>query len=191
MKLLPFLGEHSDDMNKTLVFLSRVIVVESAVKVGLIEDNDLANVPETIPILTKLVEELRDDYYHDVRSLSPNGQLSFQVMQKCFCYCFAKGAEAAYQWDVNPPGKLTISYSKDDALEGRAGANVPQEFANIITTGMISAEDVFCELQDNYLVNPDLGLLRGGRLLADGIACGFFWAAMVGLDYGMNARGYK
>ena len=191
MSNLPFLAERAQKQNMQLLFYSRKIILESAVQAKLIQDDALATVPETIPILCSIVGELRDDYYRDPRAQSANGKLNFPSMQKCFCYCFAKGAEAAFQWNSSPAGQVNFNYSKDDALEGRAGADVTQEFANFISVGMIIAADVFCDFQNEFIVKPQFNFSQGGRWLADGIACGFFWAAMVGLDYGMNQLGFK
>lgn len=189
MKSMPFLDPaRSDDEHKVFLGISRAVIVESAVSEKLIVDDDLAFVPELLPILIKMSGELRDDLYrfHQISGT----QIQFPLVQRCCCYAFAKGAESAFHWHKSSNGKVTLSYSGEGALSGAAGADVSEEFATAITGGMQIAGDVFCDFQNKVICDKSLGLNQGGRLLADVIAMGFIWFSQVGLDFGMQQLGY-
>jgi hypothetical protein len=188
MKGIPFLDDRPEQQNQTIFTLSRMVIVQSAVEERLIEDDNLTMIPESIPILMRLAGQLRDDLY-SYHSGMPGG-LKFPVIQNCFGYAFAKGAESAYLWNESSDGWFEFNYSPEDAVEGRAGAFVDQDFANLISVGMITAANVFCDFQDKFLTDKDLNFADGGSWLADGIACGFFWASHIGIDFGMAKVGY-
>lgn len=185
---LPFLDPKNDDQNKFLLAVSRAEIVRSAIGAKLILDDDLAMVPEVIPILANMVGALRDDLYEHHNQIQKS--LQFPLIANCFGYSFAKGAESAVLWHESPAGNVAFNYRFDDAIRGIAGAEVSPEFATFITHGMQSAYDVFVDFQNNILANPKLGLGQGGRVTADAIACGLFWASQVGLDAGMNRLGF-
>jgi len=52
-------------------------------------------------------------------------------------------------------------------------------------------ENVFCDFQNDYIVNPENGFADSGRYLADAVACGLFWASQIGIDYGLAHLGLK
>jgi len=185
---LPFLDPKNEEQNKFVLAITRGEIVRSAITHGLILDDDLAMVPEVMPIHLRLVGTLRDDLYRHHTQI--NKGLQFPLIANCFGYSFAKGAETAALWHASPSGKFDFIYRFDDAIHGIAGADVSQEFAAFITTGMLSAYDVFVDFQNKILAEPSLGLHRGDRSTADAIACGFFWASQVGLDAGMNRLGF-
>jgi hypothetical protein len=188
MKGIPFLDDRPEQQNQTILALSRMVIVQSAVAEKLIEDDDLAMIPECMPILMRLAGQLRDDLYSH-HSGKPGG-LKFPIIQNCFGYAFAKGAESAYLWNESSDGRFEFNYSPEDAIEGRAGTEVDQNFANVISVGMITAANVFCDFQDKFLADKDLDFAAtGGRWLADGIACGLFWASQIGIDFGMAKLG--
>ena len=87
--------------NDVLLSTSREIIVKSALAEGLIEDDDLAFIPETLPLLADLAGVSRDDFYKN----SPPTGFQFPMLQRFFCYNFAKGVESAYLWDKNPPSR--------------------------------------------------------------------------------------
>ena len=189
MKSFPFLDPaRSDDEHKVLLGISRAVIVRSAVSEKLIVDDDLAMVPVVLPILFKMSGELRDDLYRFTQKSGK--QIQFPLVQRCCCYAFAKGAEAAFHWHKSPNGHVTLSYSGEGALSGAAGADVSKEFATAIKGGMQIAGEVFCDFQNKVICDPSLGLSQGGRLLADVIAMAFIWFSQVGLDHGMKQLGY-
>ncbi len=183
---MSFLTDRPGKENTIISMTCRAEVVRSAIAEGIILDDDLAMVPETIGVLAQMVGVLRDDLYkHHAAIQKP---LQPPLIANCFSYGFAKGAEAAYSWNGSPKGKVDINYLFADAIAGRAGAQVSQQFADLITLGMTDTHNVFVDFQNNVLKNPKFN--DGGRLMADVIASGFFWATQVGLDYGMNKLGF-
>jgi len=186
---MAFLDDRDEDQNAFLLGLSRTEIVRSAVAAKVIIDDDLAMVPEVVPVLARLAGSLRDDIYeHHNRIQKP---LQFPLIATCFSYSFAKGAEAAFLWNESPDGRIEFSYLFEDALRGAAGADVTDHFTTVITKGMDLSYSVFVDFQDHILVDPRFGLAMGGRFLADMIACGFFWSSQIGLDYGMHHLGFE
>lgn len=167
--------------NEFLLFTSRAVIVRSALNEGLIEDDDLAFIPETLPLLADLAGASRDDFYKKSQSTG----FQFPMLQKFFCYNFAKGVESAYKWEKNPPGDISFSYDVKDAMNGLVGAQVSETFQSYINLGIVKMENVFCDFQNDYIVNPENGFANSGRYLADAVACGLFWASQIGIDYGL------
>ena len=183
---MSFLANRPEKDNALISMTCRAEVVRSAVAEGLIGDDDLAMVPETIGVLSQMVGVLRDDMYKHHGALRK--PLQPPLIANCFTYSFGKGAEAAYSWNANPKGKVEFNYLFPDAISGRVGAQVSQDFANLITLGINDAYNVFVDFQNNVMKDPKIN--DGGRLMADVIASGFFWATQVGVDYGMNKLGF-
>ncbi len=185
---LPFLADRPKEDNTFILGITNMVILTSAVKEGLIKDDDLAHVPEVMMLLMNLAGELRDDLYKYHKDT--NQSLKFPNIQKFFSYAFAKGAESAYLWNESSDGKITFSYHPDDAISGKAGAQVSTEFEAVITNGMLISGDVFCDFQDKVLMDKDYIFTENGRWIADAIASGFFWLSCVGMDYGMNYLGF-
>lgn len=185
---LPFQDVREPEQNAAMFEITRRAMVQAAIQERLILDEDLAMIPEVIPRLVKLAGEVRDDLYHHHSAIRE--QIQLPVVQNCFCYCFAKGAESAFLWNQSADGNIEFSYLPSDAIEGRAGARVSNEFSALITMGMTGASNVFCGFQNGILMNPHLNLQAGGRWLADFFACGLYWSASIGLDFGMNRLGF-
>lgn len=173
--------------NDVLLSTSREIIVKSALVEGLIEDDDLAFIPETLPLLADLAGVSRDDFYKN----SPPTGFQFPMLQRFFCYNFAKGVESAYLWDKNPPGEISFSYDVNDAMNGLVAAQVSDKFQTYINLGIMRMENVFCDFQNDYIVNPKNRFANSGRYLADAVACGLFWASQIGIDYGLAHLGLK
>ena len=134
---LPFLDPKNEEQSKFLLGITRAEIVRSAIATGLILDEDLAMIPEVLPVLIKMVGTLRDDLYQHHTHIQKSLQLP--LVANCFGYSFAKGAESAVLWHESPAGKVEFNYRFDDAIQGRAGAEVSPEFATFITHGMQSA----------------------------------------------------
>jgi len=188
MRKMSFLADRAEKENTFISMTCRAEVVRSAIAERIILDDDLAMVPETIGVLSSMVGVLRDDLYKHHGVIQK--QLQPPLIASCFAYAFAKGAEAAYTWNASPTGKVDFTYLFGDAIAGRAGAKVSPQFAGFITEGMQGAYNVFVDFQNNVMANPKYDFAQGGRLLADGIAAGFFWASQVGVDFGMNRLGF-
>ena len=186
---LSFQDARDPRQNSEMFEATRRVMVQEAISEGLIQDEDLAMVPEVMPLFFKLAGELRDDLYHHHSKIKK--QIQLPLLQNCFCYCFAKGAESAYLWNKSSDGKIEFSYLPDDAIAGRAGAQVSDEFSMFITVGMQGCANVFCGFQDDILKNPQYKAQAGGRWLADFLACGLYWSAAIGLDFGMNRLGFQ
>ena len=187
--MLPFLDQDRDpNMNNMLFAISQASIVRSAVNEKLVVDDDLAMIPETMPILVRLAGTLRDDFYK--YQASRMAGLSFEIMNNCFRYCFGKGAESAYAWNESPKGKIEFTYDVDDAIEGNVGAFVSEDFSIKITLGLEKSYNVFCDFQNEVLASKDLNFHQGGRWLADGIAMGFFISTKIGVDFGMKELGF-
>ncbi len=185
---MKFLEDRPNDVNQSLLAITRKIIVDSAIEMRLIQDDDLAFIPEVLPLMDKLAGESRDDIYNYHNKIKKS--LQFPIIQRFFCYNFAKGVESAYLWHQSSSGQISFNYSLDDAIAGRVGAQVSPLFQEAINKGIYFMEDVFCDFQDKLLINPKYGFTNGGRWLADGIACGLFWASNVGVDYGMAKLGH-
>lgn len=185
---LSFQVQRDPAQNSAMLEATRRVMVQTAVSDGLIGDEDLAMVPEVMPLFSRLAGELRDDLYRHHSEIKK--QIQLPIVQNCFCYSFAKGSESAYLWNESADGKIDYSYLPDDAIAGRAGARVSDEFSLFITAGMQGAANLFCGFQNDILLNPKYNAQAGGRWLADFFACGIYWSAAIGLDFGMNRLGF-
>lgn len=185
---MKFLEERPKDVNQSLLAISRKVIVDSAIEQRLIEDDDLSFIPEVLPLLVNLASESRNDIYNYHNKIKKS--LQFPVIRQFFCYNFAKGVESVYLWNQSGLGQISFNYSAADAASGRVGAQVSPQFQEAINQGIYFMEDVFCDFQDKLLANPKFGFTNGGRWLADGIACGLFWASSIGVDYGMAKLGH-
>jgi len=185
---MEFLDKSRDKkVNETLLFISRQAVVDGAVNEQVIADNDLAMIPEAVSILVRLAGASRDDIY----KYTPETGIQFPMIQNVFCYNFAKGVESAYLWNLSSGGKFSLNYNPEDAVRGLVGAEVSTEFQGHINDTIPLMSEVFCDFQDQVITNPKYNFTDSGRWLADGIACGLFWASQVGIDYGMEKLGFK
>ena len=188
---LSFQADRDPDVNSRMFALTGKVMTTSSVSEGLIADDDLAQVTEVMPLLFRLGGVLRDDIY--AHHASTKQALQFPVLRDCFCYAFAKGAECAFLWNQSPDGRFTMSYDGEAAIAGTASADeaLSQEFTEHVGDGMGVMGDVFVDFQNELLVNPRAGFMDGGRVTADLIACGLYWAAAIGLDYGMSKIGFR
>lgn len=186
---LSFQADRDPEENSRMFLLARQTLVQGAVKERLIGDDDLAQAVEVAPFLFKLAGQLRDDLYD--YHVQIDKQLQFPIIRSCLCYSFAKGAEIAYLWHHSLHGKIEFTYDPDDALAGRAGARVTDEFAGQISLGMLLMENVFCDFQDALVAARKEPRAAGNRWLADFIACGIYSSGEIGMDFGMNLLGYR
>jgi hypothetical protein len=186
---LSFQDDRPEEQNTFMFETTRKVMVEEAIAERLIADDDLAGVTEVMPLFFGLASEVRCDLYryHD----RIHQKLQPPIIQNCFCYCFGKGAESAYLWNESVDGKIEFSYLPDDAIAGRVGARVSEDFSMVITAAMIPTQNVFCGFQDEFLIKPQYHTQQGGRWLADWIACGLYWSSAIGLDFGMNELGFR
>ena len=76
-------------------------------------------------------------------------------------------------------------------MNGLVAAQVSDKFQTYINLGIMRMENVFCDFQNDYIVNPKNGFANNGRYLADAVACGLFWASQIGIDYGLAHLGLK
>lgn len=111
---MKFLEDRPNDVNQSLLAITRKIIVDSAIEMRLIQDDDLAFIPEVWPLLDKLAGESRDDIYNYHNKIEKS--LQFPIIQRFFCYDFAKGVESAYLWNQSSSGQISFNYSLDDAL---------------------------------------------------------------------------
>lgn len=188
MTLLSFLGQRTDLQKQFLVDTAHNVIVRSAIDKGLIkeETQGIVTLGElAYPQFVNLAAKLREDFYAYRDKTKKQLQfplLQFPLINSCFCYAFAKGAEFAY---LRTENKSEFTYLFDDAISGAAGAQVNDDFAKRITLGMKSAYNVFCDFQKKVLIQAEYWLQSGGQCLPDMIACGFYWASLVGFAYGM------
>ncbi len=188
---LSFQAERDPKINSLMFEKSGNVMVLSSVMEGIIVDDDLAQVPEVMPFFFKLAGELRDDVYrHHGEMKKP---IQFPIISNCFCYCFAKGAEAAFLWKASPNGKIAFSYDPEGAIAGNSGPDpaLSDEFVTDVGFSMDLVANVFVDFQNDVWVNPKYGFTDDARLSADVMACGLYWAAAIGLDFGMNRLGFK
>lgn len=157
---LSFQEKRDPDQNSAMFETTRRVMVQAAITDGLIGDENLAMVPEVMPLFFRLAGELRDDIYHHHSQIQKQIQLS--IVQNCFCYNFAKGAESAYLWNQSSDGMIEFSCRPADAIAGRTGAQVSNEFSLFITAGMQGAANVFCGFQNEILLNPKHNAQAGG-----------------------------
>ncbi len=175
--------------NRRMYHLAMEPIIKGAIERRIINNRNLITVPEIMPFLFKLAGELRDDIY---RFYEKEGtSLTLPTIRNSFCYAFAKGAEMAYLWNLSNNGKIEFTYDPDDAIRGRAGARTTKAFADFISRGMEDMADIFCDLQDQVLLDKKEGLARDERWAADLIACALYWAGAIGLHAGMKKLGFK
>ena len=188
---LSFQAERDPKVNSFMFAITGKAMIQSSVREGLIVDDDLAQVPEVMPLFFKLAGELRDDIYaHHNRINKP---LQFPVFRDCFCYCCAKGAESAALWDASPDGKITFNYDPAAAISGTPTPDdrMSDDFVLYIGSAMEKMANVFVDFQNDVWLNNEYGFAGRGRLTADVVACGLYWAAAIGLDCGMNRLGFR
>lgn len=186
---LSFQDDRPAEENQFMFAISSMTINQSALQEGIIEDFDLAMVPEVMPVLFKFIGTFRDDIYRHTNESGTS--MTMPLLQKCFCYAFAKGAECASLWHQSPSGFFEFNYSLDDAIAGRCGVAVPEPLSETISNGIYAFENVYCDFQDKVLMDKSSGMERGGRWVADIIACGLYSSAAVGLDFGLNIIGFK
>jgi len=185
---LPFQADRDDLDNLEMFFSYRKTIMSSCLEYRTIEDDVLSMVPEVYKVFIDIVGQVRDDYYayHHQRQIS----LQMPLLRNCFTYMYAKGFEMAYVWHVNPPSILPLNYSADKALNGKI------EFRDCVAKDELPGMDlrvelmkeVFVDFQD-MLQSHKLESSQDYRWVADAMACGLFWAAVMGLDKGMNSLG--
>jgi len=178
--LYPFLDKGIENTTMFLLTLSRDEILKSAQLQGLTKGDQVRVPEEAVQALARLAGDLRNDLYHHHEVIQK--QLQLPIVNNCFTYAFAKGAEYGLRkarGEENPG----MNYLGEDALEGRAGAQVEPDQANTITRAMEIAWDVFCDIQDNIIKNPSYRTIMDGRKLADLIGCLFFWAGVIGYEY--------
>lgn len=187
---LSFQGDRDPKINSFMHSITGEVMVQSSIREGLIADDDLAQVPEVMPFFFRLAGQLRDDIYEHHKQF--NKPLQFPVFRDCFCYCCAKGAEAAYLWHQSSDGKITFNYDPDAAMSGMPvpDKRISNEFVIHVGMAMEMMANVFVDFQNKVWLNKKYGFSGAGRLTADVIACGLFWASSIGLDYGMNRLGF-
>lgn len=185
----PFQADRSDDENKMMLAMTHMVTVNSAVQEGIILDDDLAMIPEVIPHVVYLAGIVRDDIYryHSTKKIN----IKFPIIRNCFGYCFGKGFEFALLWHESPSGKIEFSHDSEKALTGKIRPDFPENLSAALISGTLKMEDVFCDFQDKVLADENFGAQRDDRWVADLIACGLYSSTMIGIDYGMNAIGFK
>jgi hypothetical protein len=185
---LSFQDNRPSEENELMFHAVRDVIIPSAIHEKIIIDNDLSFVPEVMPLFFDLAGNVRDDIYIYHKSIQKN--LQFPIIQNCFCYCFSKGMESAFLWNESKDGRINFNYCQSDAIKGISGAQVTEKFSKTITVGMVMIQNVFCDFQDNVLLDKEVGFSRGPRWAADVIACGLYFASAVGLDCGLDKIGY-
>jgi len=183
-----FLDKRPEQENQLIMAISQITIIEGSVQSGLIKDDDLAMIPEAMGKLVELSGKLRDDLYRYHERI--NKELQFPIIRNQFSYAFAKGVESAYLWSISKGGYFEFNYDSEDSLNASAGAQVNEAFATEISIGIDIVQDVFVDFQ-GALIDEKYGFFKDGRVLADAIAAGYFWASQVGVDYGMNLLGYN
>ncbi len=186
---LPFQHNRSEEENSEMRRFVGTAVISGAEIEGLIAESALISVPEVLPLIIKLGGDLRDDIYRSHKSC--NVPLQLHIIRNCFCYAFAKGAEMAFLWNLSGDGKIEFSYNYPEAVLGRAGARVSDKYSEFTSRGMISMAVVFDHFKEKVLLDPDNGLPRGEDWAEDLMACGFYWAAIIGLHAGMKKMGFS
>ncbi len=175
----PFLDPNrSSSDNQDLIDKARRVVVKAAVDDSVLLDDELAIDERANDVLVKLVSKARDEVYHHARSAG----LQFPIMQKLFCFCFAKGAEIEYAVRNHSDYLKYMEFDTSAAISGMVGLDVSEELNMRVNIYTMLMEDAFVGFQDDFLKNPSMGFTEGGRWLADGIAAGFYWAAVIGMN---------
>lgn len=134
---------------------------------------------------------MRDDIYEHHRKIAK--PLQFPIFRDCFCYCCAKGAEAAFLWNESADGRIAIDYDSDAAISGTPtpSEGISDEFVLHVGSAMEMMANVFVDFQNDVWLNSMHGFADGGRMTADVVACGLYWSTAIGLDYGMNRLGFE
>lgn len=187
---LSFQADRDPKVNSLMFSVTGEVMMRSSIHEGLIVDDDLAQVPEVMPYFFRLAGQLRDDIYEHHKKIGKS--LQFPIFRDCFCYSCAKGAESAFLWNASPDGKISLNYDPDAAITGTPTPDerISDDFVLQIGLGMEMMANVFVDFQNDVWLNPKHGFTDGGRLTADVAACGLYWAAAIGLDYGMNRLGF-
>ena len=188
---LSFQAERDPKVNSFMFGVTGRVMVHSSVHEGLIANDALTQVPEVMVLFFKLAGELRDDIYAYHKQI--NKPLQFPVFRNCFCYCCAKGAESAALWNTSAAGKFTFNYDPVAAISGMPTPDdrISDEFARSIEFAMAKMADVFVDFQNDVWLNKKYEFADAGRLTADLVACGLYWAAAIGLDFGMKQLGFR
>lgn len=188
---LSFQAEREPEINSFMFFVTGRVMVQSSVREGLIVDDVLAEIPEVMPYFFKMAGQLRDDIYEHHKRI--NKPLQFPIFRDCFCYCCAKGAESALLWNASDNGKIVFNYDPAAAISGMPTPDdsIGDEYVFSIGSAMEMMANVFVDFQNDVLLNDQYDYSERGRLTADVFACGLYWAAAIGLDFGMNLLGLQ
>ena len=139
-------------------------VLKSGQLYGLLDQGEMVFVPEAMPPLTQLAEQITGDLvdYH----AHIGKQIQLPVLQRAFCYMFAKGLEAAYLWDESPEGRFELHYIVQDMLMGSVGAQVSHDYQAVINDLLPVAFDAFHVVKDWLIANlASITAVEDGLLL--------------------------
>jgi hypothetical protein len=186
---LSFQADRPGEQNSIMFNSAREIMLQAAIIERVISDDDLAMVPEVMPLFFRLAGEVRNDMFDYLKGKG-DSQLIFPVMQNCFYYCFGKGAESAYLWNKSADGKVEYLYSPNDAIAGRVGVECSEDFRLRIEGAKLGATNTSCRFGNEVFSTPNkYPTLNDKRCFADWAGCGLYWCAAIGLDFGMNQLG--
>ncbi len=126
-------------------------VLTSAQANNILDDNELVTVPEAIPPLQRMAEQITADLvdYH----AHIGKQLQLPVLQRAYCYIFAKGLEASYLWVESKDGTFDLNYRVEDLLLGRVGAQVSPDFQSVVNELIPIAQESFLAVQEWMIAN--------------------------------------
>lgn len=188
---LSFQAEREPGANSGMFFKTRELIVSSGVSESAILDSDLAWVPEVYLLFFEMAAELRDHLYKYHQQIDKS--LQFPIIQNCFSYCYTKGAEMAFVWYRNPPRQIPLLLNPVHALNNTFELRqcVGADDVELISTQIVNIQNVFVDFQNKMLMTSFRENQSDTRYMADLIACGLFWAAAIGLDFGMNLLGMR
>ena len=163
------------------------LTLESAQTHGLLDGDELLTVPEALTPLNQtacgITSELVDFHAYIGK------QLQLPIFQQAYCYIFAKGVEAAYQWAESADGDISLNYDIEDLLKGRVGAQISTEFQSAINELIPVAQDSFLPIQDWLVANlGDVTSVEDGVVLC--VQHTLERSGLVGLHCGLRQLGY-
>jgi len=141
---------HGDALVKSLApskSESASVIVDAAKALGVLSDqtsfdkalNSLA--VATARFLLRILEERSTDR-----------GMNLTLLRSAFRYASAKGFEAEWRWRVSGMKEPDLLYSEEDLLQGRAGVDVPDEVAKVISTYIPIASDELFYIYQKWLV---------------------------------------
>lgn len=161
------------------------VVIDAAVREGVLHDGHLMVVPGAAVELARIAVASRNDLlrYHQRLALP---ELQMAAVKAFFEHNFVKGLEAAFRHHANPGARAALAYRWVDVFDRRYVEELPRAVQMYANLGVLALHSVFRDFQDAALRDPALGFGAGDAEREDALAIAFHWASRLGAAMGLE-----